>query len=161
MTDTSTERSFPEDIVIADTVRWLEKAVIGLNLCPFAKAVYVKERIRYVVSAAGTPEALLAVDHDDRVVGATRAARRLLSIDDDLLAEAPNVDDLVNATEGARGDVLAEAERRTIVRALSRAGGNLSAAARLIGISRSTLYRKLASYDIDNTIGAAKPRPSS
>ena len=38
MTDTTTELSYPEDIVIADTVRWLEKAVIGLNLCPFAKA---------------------------------------------------------------------------------------------------------------------------
>ena len=45
--------------VIADTVEWLEKAVIGLNLCPFAKAVHVKQQIRYVVSAATTPEALL------------------------------------------------------------------------------------------------------
>ena len=45
--------------VIADTVEWLEKAVIGLNLCPFAKAVHVKAQIRYVVSAATTPEALL------------------------------------------------------------------------------------------------------
>jgi len=45
--------------VIADTQRWLEKVVIGLNLCPFAKAVYVKQQIRYVVSEARTPEALL------------------------------------------------------------------------------------------------------
>jgi uncharacterized protein len=43
---------------IADTTRWLERAVIGLNLCPFAKAVHVKGQIRYVVSAATTPEAL-------------------------------------------------------------------------------------------------------
>jgi len=47
------------DTVIADTVRWMEKAVIGLNLCPFAKAVHVKRQIRYVVSDATTPEALL------------------------------------------------------------------------------------------------------
>ncbi|MEO6354677.1 MAG: DUF1415 domain-containing protein [Burkholderiaceae bacterium] len=46
--------------IIADTQVWLEKAVIGLNLCPFAKAVHVKDQIRYVVSAATTPEALLA-----------------------------------------------------------------------------------------------------
>ena len=45
--------------MIADTVRWLEKAVIGLNLCPFAKAVHVKRQIRYVVSQAETEEALV------------------------------------------------------------------------------------------------------
>lgn len=56
MTDTSTELSFPEDIVIADTVRWLEKAVIGLNLCPFAKSVHVKGQIHYVVSQATDAE---------------------------------------------------------------------------------------------------------
>ena len=44
---------------IADTRRWLEKAVIGLNLCPFAKAVYVKQQVRFVLSDASTPEALL------------------------------------------------------------------------------------------------------
>lgn len=47
-----------QDKFIADTTRWLERAVIGLNLCPFAKAVHVKGQIRYVVSAATTPEAL-------------------------------------------------------------------------------------------------------
>lgn len=45
--------------VVADTQAWLEKAVIGLNLCPFAKAVHVKQQIRYAVSDATTPEALL------------------------------------------------------------------------------------------------------
>ena len=48
-----------DDQVIAATQRWLEKAVIGLNLCPFAKAVHVKKQVRYVVSSATTPEALL------------------------------------------------------------------------------------------------------
>ena len=45
--------------VIADTRDWVVKAVIGLNLCPFAKAVHVNERIRYVVSDATEAEALL------------------------------------------------------------------------------------------------------
>jgi hypothetical protein len=40
-----------EDIIAA-TRHWLEKAVIGLNLCPFAKAVHAKRQIRYVVSDA-------------------------------------------------------------------------------------------------------------
>ena len=47
-----------EDVVSA-TATWLDKAVIGLNLCPFAKAVQVKQQVRYVVSEAKTPEALL------------------------------------------------------------------------------------------------------
>jgi hypothetical protein len=45
--------------VIAHTKLWLERAVIGLNLCPFAKAVFIKDQIRYVVSSAQTPEELL------------------------------------------------------------------------------------------------------
>jgi hypothetical protein len=44
---------------IADTTLWLEKAVIGLNLCPFAKGVHVKGQVRYFVSAAQTPDELL------------------------------------------------------------------------------------------------------
>ncbi len=48
------------DEVVAATRAWLEKAVIGLNLCPFAKAVHAGNQIRYLVSDAQTPEALLA-----------------------------------------------------------------------------------------------------
>ena len=40
------------DTVVADTRRWLERAVIGLNLCPFAKSVHVKGQVHYAVSAA-------------------------------------------------------------------------------------------------------------
>jgi hypothetical protein len=47
------------DQVIADTVAWLERAVIGLNLCPFAKSVHVKRQVHYAVSVATTPQALL------------------------------------------------------------------------------------------------------
>lgn len=48
-----------DEAAIAATRTWLEKAVIGLNLCPFAKAVHVKRQVRYVVSHAETEEALL------------------------------------------------------------------------------------------------------
>ena len=44
---------------IEATQAWLQKAVIGLNLCPFAKAVHSKGQIRWVLSAAGDAEALL------------------------------------------------------------------------------------------------------
>jgi hypothetical protein len=45
--------------VIAETRAWVERAVIGLNLCPFAKGVAVKGQIRYVVSAEPDEERLL------------------------------------------------------------------------------------------------------
>jgi hypothetical protein len=44
--------------VLASTQRWLERAVIGLNLCPFAKAVHLKRQIRWVVSPARNEGAL-------------------------------------------------------------------------------------------------------
>ena len=47
-----------KDIAIADTVRWLERAVIGLNLCPFAKAPHVKGQIHYALSEAKGLEGL-------------------------------------------------------------------------------------------------------
>ena len=46
--------------IIDATRRWLERAVIGLNLCPFAKAVHHRRQIRYVVSSAIDREALAA-----------------------------------------------------------------------------------------------------
>jgi hypothetical protein len=55
----TTPLSPSDDKVVAATRTWLEKAVIGLNLCPFAKAVHVKNQIRFVVSAAREIEALL------------------------------------------------------------------------------------------------------
>lgn len=48
----------PEVQVIADMRRWLERAVIGLTLCPFAKSVHVKGQVHYVVSAASDASAL-------------------------------------------------------------------------------------------------------
>ena len=52
-----------EERVLADTRRWLERAVIGLNLCPFAKAVHVKQQIHYAVyhqaDEAGLLDALM------------------------------------------------------------------------------------------------------
>ena len=53
-------KTVPSDAqAVADTVEWLEKAVIGLNLCPFAKAVHVKQQIRCQVSHATDAEGLL------------------------------------------------------------------------------------------------------
>jgi uncharacterized protein len=48
------------EFVIAETRAWVNRAVIGLNLCPFAKAVEAKGQVRYVVSDATDDEGLLA-----------------------------------------------------------------------------------------------------
>lgn len=49
----------PTAAVERDTRDWLERAVIGLNLCPFAKAVYVKQQVHFSVSHATSASALL------------------------------------------------------------------------------------------------------
>ena len=93
----------------ADTRRWLERAVIGLNLCPFAKAVHVKGQIHYAVyepaEEADLMDALLA------------QARELVALDaalrDTTLLIAPNaLPDFLDFN-----DFTARAERR-----LARAG---------------------------------------
>jgi two-component system response regulator HydG len=44
---------------------------------------------------------------------------------------------------------LEELERRAILRALQEAGGDKLAAARLLGIGKTTLYRKLKQYETE------------
>jgi len=48
-----------ERIAIEDTQLWLTRAVVGLNLCPFAKAVMAKGQVRYVVTELSDPEQVL------------------------------------------------------------------------------------------------------
>ncbi len=85
--------------------------------------------------------ALLAVDRDDLVIGATRAARLALSITDDRIAGQLAASEVLNA--GAFEADLLEAERGAVRRALALNSGNVSAAARALGVSRATLHRKL------------------
>jgi hypothetical protein len=55
----------------AATRAWLERAVIGLNLCPFAKAVHVKQQIRYALTAARNADELLAeLEHELQILAA-------------------------------------------------------------------------------------------
>jgi hypothetical protein len=64
-----------EDIV-ARTQVWLERAVIGLNLCPFAKSVFVKKQVRYALTAASTPDDLLAeLEHELSLLTETDPAK--------------------------------------------------------------------------------------
>lgn len=102
--DESTGASGPAVDPIADTRRWIERAVIGLNLCPFAKAVYVKEQVRFVLSDATTTEALLEQlaeelvllrDTDAQVIDTT------LIIHPDVLTEFLDYNDFLENAEAA------------------------------------------------------------
>ena len=84
---------------------------------------------------------LLALDRDDLVIGATRAARRQLGLDETQIGRLPATDLFASARAEGQG-ALAEAQRGEMVRALARNGGNVSAAARDLGIGRATFYRK-------------------
>ncbi len=48
-----------DQAVLAATRGWLERAVIGLNLCPFAKAVHARGQVHFAVSAADAPQQVL------------------------------------------------------------------------------------------------------
>lgn len=97
-------------------------------------------RIICLPDAAHGGVALLAADRDDIVLGATRAARLRLGIDDPLVTPR-SLGDLLG---GENAPSFEDGDRSVMRRALARAGGNASEAARLLGIGRATFYRRLA-----------------
>jgi uncharacterized protein len=80
----------PAALAIAETRAWVRRAVIGLNLCPFARAVDAKDQIRYVFSGATDAETLLATlvvelqrlaDTDPEVVDTTMVIHPKVFVD--------------------------------------------------------------------------------
>jgi hypothetical protein len=92
------------DEPIAATQRWLERAVIGLNLCPFAKAVHVKGRIRWVLSDAHDAESLLACLADElrRLAAADPAdIETTLIVHPQVLADFADYNDFLDIADAA------------------------------------------------------------
>ncbi|UXS02126.1 helix-turn-helix domain-containing protein [Agrobacterium tumefaciens] len=100
-------------------------------------------RIVIVPTGSGASLSLLAVDQDDLVLGATRAARIALKLDDGKIAQGVPAADILHEQRHDGGSDLAEAERAALRRVLSRTNGNVTQAASLLGISRATLHRKM------------------
>lgn len=96
-----------------------------------------------MVMAGDGIDGLLAVDRNDLAIGATREARRALGLPrSGALAPRP-LADLLGGVDDTL-PALDRAERAALTRALARTGGNVTAAARALGVGRATLYRKMA-----------------
>ncbi len=104
--DGSADRSAVPDAarVIAQTQAWVERAVIGLNLCPFAKSARQRGRVRYVHSGATDAEALLGAFCDEaRLLIATPAEQieTTLLIHPRMLADFDDYNDFLDVAESA------------------------------------------------------------
>ena len=92
------------ELAIAETRAWVDRAVIGLNLCPFAKAPQVKGQVRYVATEARDAEGLLAVLIDELNLLAETPADRIettLLIHPRVLADFADYNDFLDLAEAA------------------------------------------------------------
>jgi len=119
---------------VADAARHIEAENFRL--------AFPKARIFLTPGSERGGKSLLAIDRDDLVIGATRAARLAYGINAATLARPMPASDVIGRAE-ERHDDFETAERAVLQRALARAGGNVSRAAKDLAMSRSTLHRKM------------------
>jgi transcriptional regulator of acetoin/glycerol metabolism len=112
----------------------------------FFRSSFPDARIVVAPDDQGDQAVLLAVDKDDLAIGATRAARRVLGLEREGAFRPRPAADLLGRQDEPGG--LDRAERAAVVRALARAEGNVSKAARALGIGRATMYRRMARLGI-------------
>jgi len=119
---------------VADTARRIEATHFRL--------AFPKARIVLGPGTEHAASAMLAIDDDDLIVGATRGARLAFGLTDERLAKGLPAEEVL--CNGGNAGSFGAAERLVLQRALLRSRGNVSAAAKLLGISRATMHRKLA-----------------
>ena len=105
-------------------------------------------RIIMVPSAQAATVALIAVDCDDLILGATKAARAALKLDDQRIDQGLPAADALRESRGEASSDLDCAERAALRRALSRTNGNVSQAAQILGICRAPLHRKIKRFSL-------------
>jgi hypothetical protein len=110
--------TYDDTNVLDNTRQWIEKAVIGLNLCPFARAVYVKNQVRIVVSRARHLDALLdELDRELDLLQHTPADEvdTTLLVHPTLFPDFEQFNDFLNVVD----DVLAEHELEGVIQVAS------------------------------------------
>ncbi|ASM73673.1 MULTISPECIES: GAF domain-containing protein [Roseobacteraceae] len=129
--------------LIAAQVTQTARAIEAANF----RAAYTSARI--VVAESDDVEAatLLAINDNDLVIGATREARRVFGMSRTGALVARPAADILGREDGPTG--FEKAEKAAVIRALARAGNNVSEAARQLGIGRATLYRRMKRLGLD------------
>lgn len=146
--DISTCRDDANEMTMAILSQAIRDAAARIEAGLFRRAFSAARILLVPVDGRAAP-ALLAVDRDDLVLGATRAARQVLGLDDRRIATGIAASDLLQENRAEEGRDLDDAERAALRRVLTRAGGNISQAADLLGISRATLYRKMKKLSLN------------
>ena len=124
--------------LIAATVAQTARAIEA----DFFRATFPTARIVVAEGEGSDASTLLAIDSHDIVIGATRGARRAFGLEPSGDLKPRPASDLFGREEdGPSG--FEKAERAAVLRALARADGNVSGAARALGIGRATLYRRM------------------
>jgi transcriptional regulator of acetoin/glycerol metabolism len=145
--DISTRRDDVDEMTLSILAQAVRDAAMRIEINLFRNA-FSDARFIMLPAGANSASALLAVDKDDLVVGATRAARLALKLDDRRIAAGLPAADVLQEGRDATNGELAEAERAALRRALSRTNGNISRAAAALGMSRATLHRKIKKLDL-------------
>ncbi len=123
--------------LIAAQVNQTARAIEEANF----RAAFPSARIIVADSDNNEAATLLAIDEDDLVVGATREARRAFDLATTGPLKARPASDILGRKDGPSG--FERADRAAVLRALARADGNVSQAARQLGVGRATLYRRM------------------
>ncbi|MES1163400.1 MAG: DUF1415 domain-containing protein [Rhizobacter sp.] len=98
----------PAERALAETRAWLQRAVIGLNLCPFAKAPFVKEQIRFVVCESDDPRVLLeslCVQMGELAAADPAQLETTLVIHPNALLDFDDFNDFLGAADAALDDL--------------------------------------------------------
>ncbi|MET3758986.1 transcriptional regulator of acetoin/glycerol metabolism [Rhizobium binae] len=145
--DISTCRDDINEVTLAILTQTVRDAAMRIELNLFRSA-FPGARFLMVPAGANSAAALLAVDRHDLVLGATRAARIALQLDDKRIAAGIPAADALREAVVSQQEEMVEAEKAALLRALSRTSGNVSQAAIALGISRATLHRKMKKFDL-------------
>ena len=124
--------------MVAQTARQIEADTF--------RAAFPDARIIVADNFQGDAGLLLAVDGDDIIRGATRGARKAFDLNLTGPIRSVPASDLFGRDDEATG--FEKAEKAAVNRALSRSKGNVSEAARMLGIGRATLYRRMKRLNI-------------